>query len=448
MKRSTISTEKVWQLFIINPGTLNVENLKTFLKLMKYNPEVKKLFPHGFQLAEPINNKTGGIIYPKDTELTADCVERLLQLKENSPDYDFQIAIKKGKKVANYFRDHIKKDFTKLIESKKNKQEFRKSIGRLEKTFELYIDDILDNDELIYVLFRGRSIDEITSKSGIPRFFYHSINVTIFALEILQNVFMVTGTRFQKQDLINVAILGLLHDMGGIENLGQITELPVESQKEYYLKETSRSFLSAKDINLEHELVSALKKFGEYHQGNKEVVNEDENIQSRYANILITADTMELMVSGLFDDPVPIKTATDQLYVLANNKELRRGFVEALAKGFAPGDLFDFYRELERVKKMCLLGDYARPYPMLGFKSPVLVLCGGRRTDCREYSKSSRAVNLLKPSGGLEPGAYGRCKLLSKELVKFYESYYADIKENVILHETKYKHRKKSSRPS
>lgn len=448
MKRSTISTEKAWQLFIINPGTLNIENLKTFLKLMRYNPKIKRLFPHGFQLAEPINNKRGGIIYPKDTELTADCVERLLQLKGNSPDYDFQIAIKKGKKVANYFRDHIKKDFTKLIESKKNKQEFRKSIDRLEKTFELYIDDILDNDELIYVLFRGKSIDEITSESGIPRFFYHSINVAIFALEISQNILMVTGTKFHKPDLINVAILGLLHDVRGIENLGQIKELPVEMQKKYYLKETSKSFLSAKDINLEHELVSALKKFGEYYQGNKEVVNEHDAIQSKYANILITADIMDIMVSGLFDNPVPIKTATDQLYILANNKELRRDFVLALTKGLAPGELFDFYRELERVKKMCLLGDYAQPYPMLGFKSPVLFLCGGRRTDCSEYAKSSRAVNLLKPSGGLEQGVYGRCRLLSRELSKFYESYYADIKENVILHETRDKKRKKSSRPS
>ncbi|KPK96307.1 hypothetical protein AMJ80_00715 [bacterium SM23_31] len=413
---------------------------------MKYNADVKKLFPHGFQLAEPINNKTGGILYPKDTELNTDCVERLLQLKEKNPNYDFRISIKKGKKVANYFRDHIKRDFVKIIESKKNKQEFRKSIGRLEKTFELYIDDILDNDELIYVLFRGRSIDEVTSKSGIPCFFYHSINVTIFALEILQNVFMTTGTRYHKQDLINVAILGLLHDMGSIENLGQISELTTERQKKYYFKGISRSFLSAKDINLESELVSALKKFGDYYQGNKEVVKEDEDIQSKYANILITADTMDLMVSGIFGDPVPIKAATDQLYVLANNKELRRGFVEALAKGLAPGYLFDFYRELERVKKMCRLGDYARPYPMLGFKSPVLVLCGGCRTDCQEYSKSSRAVNLVKPSSGLEPGVYGRCKLLSGELVKFYKSYYADIKENVILHKAKEKQRKNDSR--
>ncbi len=44
-------------------------------------------------------------------------------------------------------------------------------------------------------------------------------------------------------------------------------------------------------------------------------------------------------------------------------------------------------------------------------------------------------MNLIKASSGLEPGAYGRCKLLSKQLVKFYEKHYDDIKENVSLKE-------------
>ncbi len=223
-----MSKEKIWELFIINPGTLNLEDLGSFLKIMKFNPEVKNLFPTGFQPAEPINNNTGGILYPKDTELNTERVVRLQQLKENNPDYKFVISIKKSKKVADYFRGVIIKDFTKLLDSKKNKQEFRKSIGRLEKSFELYLDDVLKDDELIYLLFRGRSIDEILSDSGIPRYFYHSINVSIFALEIVQNSLMSTGIRFEKPDLINIVQLGLVHDIGGIENIGQNAELALE----------------------------------------------------------------------------------------------------------------------------------------------------------------------------------------------------------------------------
>ncbi len=131
-------------------------------------------------------------------------------------------------------------------------------------------------------------------------------------------------------------------------------------------------------------------------------------MDANYANVLITADVMDIMVSGLFGDSLPLRTATDQMYVKVGNKELRKGFVDALAKGLKLNDLFDFYHELERLKKSCLLKKYAQPYPMKGFKSPVLVLCSGRRNDCHEYAKDSKAVNLVRPSSGLEPGAYGR----------------------------------------
>lgn len=377
-----MSSVNIWELFIINPGTLNIEDLSAFLKIMKFNPEVKKLFPTGFQLAEPINNNTGGILYPKDTELNSDRVVRLQQLKENNPDYQFIISIKKAKKVAQYFRETIKKDYTKILDAKKNKSEFRKSIGRLEKTFELYLDDILKNDELIYLLFRGRSIDEVLSESGIPRYFYHCINVSIFALEIVQNSLMSTGIRFDKPDLINIAQLGLVHDMGGMDNIGQNKDMSLEKKKEYFLKDASQSYMAAKSVNLENDVVQALKKFGAYHQGDTDIVNQNEDMDANYANVLITADVMDLMVSGLFGDPMSIRGATDQLYVKANNKELKRGYVDALAKGLKLNDLFDFYRELERLKKACLLQKYARPYPIKGFKSPVLILCGGKRKDC------------------------------------------------------------------
>jgi len=428
--------EKVWQLFIINPGTLNIENLTSFLKIIRFNPQVKKLFPKGFMLAENISNNTGGILYPKETELTSDRVQRLVQLKESNSDYQFHISIKKNRSVADYFREYIKRDYNKLLDVKKNKQEFRKSIGRLEKTLELYLDDILKDDELIYVLFRGRSIDELTSKSGIPRFFYHSINTSIYALELIQNARISTGINFEKQDLLNVAQLGLIHDIGGIENLGQYEGIAIEKQKEYYLKDTRNSALVAKMINLESDMVEALRDFAEFYNGKKEVLfKEDDDNASKYSNVLVTADMMDMKVSGLFEDPIPIKAAVDQLYILANNKILRKGFVDALAKGLKMNDLFDFYRELDRLMAGCIKKKYARPYPMLGFKSPVLFLCAGHRTDCEHFAKSSKSVNLIKASSGLQPGAYGRCKLLSNELQKFYEKHYSDIKENVLLHQ-------------
>ncbi|MFC1731299.1 HD domain-containing protein [candidate division KSB1 bacterium] len=429
--------EKVWQLFIINPGTLNVENLKAFLKIIKFNPEAKSRFPKGFTLSEDILNNTGGILFPKETELTADYILRLLKLKDNNPDYKFNFTIKKNKNVADFFRGHIKSDFTKMIEMKKSKQEFRKSIGRLEKTVDTYIDEALKDDELIYVLFRGRSIDEVTSKTGTPRYFYHCINVAIYALELIQNSRLTTGINFEKQDLLNITQLSLLHDIGGMENLGQYVELPIAKQKELYLKDTQNSYLAVKTMNLDDELVEAMKSFADFHNGKPETLHKENGMATNYANVLVTADIMDLRTSGLFEDPAPIKSGVDFLYTLVTNKVIRKGFVDALAKGLKMNDLFDFYFELDRLTKSCILKKFARPYPMLGFKSPVLFLCSDHRTDCEHFSKSSKSVNLIKASSGLEPGAYGRCTKLSVALQKFYQTHYSDIKENILLKQEK-----------
>ena len=129
-------------------------------------------------------------------------------------------------------------------------------------------------------------------------------------------------------------------------------------------------------INLEMELVESMRKVGAYYMGDKEILQTDDedDVATNYANVIITADIMDQKVSGLFEDAIPIKTATDQLYVMANNKELRRGFVDSLAKGLKLNELFDFYREIDKLNSSCLFEKHARPYPMLGFKSPVIYL--------------------------------------------------------------------------
>jgi len=434
--------ENINQLVIINPGTLNIENLESFLQITNFDPGVSKFFPAGFLLAEPIRTRTGGVLYPKDVELNAEFVKRLDSLGGAKSGHEYQITIKKSAMVADFFRQRIKSDFTRLLEAKKEKQEFRSSIDRLEKTLSLYLDDILGDDELIYILIRGRFVDEFCSSSGIPRYFYHSINVAILALELLHNARYTADYHFEKQDLLDVAVLSLLHDIGSIENLWKYAGLPKEQRKKQYLIDTKYSFMSAKMINLEDKLVDALKIFAAFHHGRSELLYRGSGDAVNYANILVTADLIDLKISGLFDYPATIKAAMDHLYILVNNKILRKSFVDALAKGLRLDDLFNFYFELDRLNKMCILKKYAQPYPMLGFKSPVLYICAGNRTDCPEYSKSSTTVNLLRPAAGMKAGVYGRCKLLSEKLVKFYESHYDDIKENINLKRKKSRRRR------
>ena len=67
---------------------------------------------------------------------------------------------------------------------------------------------------------------------------------------------------------------------------------------------------------------------------------------------------------------------------------------------------------------------------MTGFKSPVIYVCKGNINTCKHYVSSSKSVTLFKKTGDLEVGSYGRCEWLSSELIKFYDKYYEQIKED------------------
>ena len=94
------NTGQSWQLFIINPGTLSIENLPSFLKIIKFDPDHNRKFPPGFVLGEDLSNNTGGVLYPKETELSTDRVQRLVKLEETNPEYKFKLSVKKSKNAS------------------------------------------------------------------------------------------------------------------------------------------------------------------------------------------------------------------------------------------------------------------------------------------------------------------------------------------------------------
>ena len=51
---------------------------------------------------------------------------------------------------------------------------------------------------------------------------------------------------------------------------------------------------------------------------------------------------------------------------------------------------------------------------------------------CKNYVTSSKAVTIFRKVGDLEEGSYGRCEWLSNELIKFYDKFYEQIKEDTM----------------
>jgi len=432
------------QLFVIKPNSLEVSNLKSFLFIFKFDPSIRKVFPAGFKLAEPINNKTGGILYPKNMELSANSLERLVKLKELNPDYNFTISIEKGNNIKNYFKEKIKSDFLKLIEAKKRKAEYRKSIGKTEDTLKTYLDDILKKDDLIYTIYKTRCIDEASNKSGVPVFYNHSINEVILSTNMFHNALSHLGANFSAEDYLNIAHSALLHNIKGIETSSKYVHQQIGDRRKRYQEENEYSHEVAEHLTMDSDVIKSIKLCNSYYKGNRDFINRCEDKPSQFANIVLTADMMDEKVTGLFGDPMTPWNAADQLYVLAESGELRKGYVNALTNSLKLDSLFDFYHEIERLTKLCLFKTSARPYPMLGFKSPVIFLCKDKRSNCKEYGASLKSVHVFKANSGLKPGVYGRCNILSNKLIHFYKTHYKDIKEEIILTEAEKLKRKKT----
>jgi len=435
------------QLFTIKPNSLEVSNLQALLLLLKYDPSVRKTFPAGFKLAEPINNKTGGILYPKAFELTSESLERLLKLGEVNPDYNFSISIEKSSNIRDYFKEKIKSDFFKLISAKKRKNEFRKSIGKTEHTIKMFIDDILGGDDLVFTIYKLKCIDEASSKSGIPVFYNHAINEVILSTNIFHNALYNLGLKFTSEDYKNISHAALLHNYKGIETRNRYKEFKLEDKKKRYIQENSQSHQVAECLSLNSDVIKSIKLCNSYYTGNRDFIKRCEDKPSAYANIVLTADLMDEKTTGLFGEPITPWNAADQLYVMAESGELRRGYIDALTKSLKLDSLFDFYYEIERLTKMCLFKTSARPYPMLGFKSPVIFLCKDKRTNCKEYGASIKSVHVFKANSGLKPGVYGRCNMLSNKLINFYKTHYKDIKEETYLTQTEKISERKKNKP-
>ena len=433
-------------LFDIKQEAIELTSLDSLLLFLKYDPSVSKQFPAGFNLSEPLNNKTGGILYPKDTELNPNRIDRLLKLKEVNPDYKFTISLAKSNFLINYCREKIKGDFFRLVEAKKRKTEFRKSIGKIEQTMKSYSDDFLNNTDLVFTLYRTRCIDETTSTSGVPVFYNHSINELILAINIVNNSHSNIGIKFKVEDIKNLAYVALLHNIKGIETKHHyIKYKPIERRK-LFIEENQNSYKVAESLSMSEEVINTIKLCNNYHKGNRDFIKRAEDTVDYYANIMVVADVMDEKTSGLFEEPVKPWNAADQLYVLAENGQFRKGYVNALCQSLKLDSLFDFYQEIERLTKMCLFKTSARPYPMLGFKSPVIFLCKDKRTNCKAYGANVKSVHVFKANSGLTPGVYGRCNLLSKLLFRFYETNYKQIKEDIILTESEKSKQKKNQR--
>jgi len=415
---------------IIGTESIEIESLDELISFTWYKPKVSKSITPGFTLAENLLNQKGGILYPKGMEFDDSKIEKLLRLKENNPDWKFKFSLERSENLVNTLQNRIFFDFNRLIDSKKSRHEYKRFIEKVANTIKLYKNDIINKEEMVITLYRIRFNEEKCNPDSRTFYYNHLINSALIVIGIFHQALKL-GKKFSSEDIVKGTQVALFHGIGGANLIEMFYNKSFEEQKVRYEEGNKNSAGTASGIGLDSKVVEAIKYCNDFNQGKKDFIDKDDKA-SDYANVAITANIFDTKVSGLFGNAVLPKAAVDQLYMMATNKEIKKVYVDALAKNFKFGYLFDFYYEIEKLNKACPYGQYGRPYPMTGFKSPVIYVCKGRVTTCKHYVSSSKAVTIFKKVGDLEEGSYGRCEWISNLLIKFYDKFYEQIKEDTM----------------
>ncbi len=301
---------------------------------------------------------------------------------------------------------------------------------RVEKMLEKYQDDIFAPVDFIYVLYQTWFTELINSEDGRTPYFWHLLSATLWAMGIVNQAHQVLNVKFEHNEYLHIIHTAILRNIAGIEGVAFAKKKTPEELRETYIQANGNSSVVASRLQMPAEVCEAIRLCSEYDRGKRDMVTKDD-LPSKFANIVVAADFFDLRIMGLFEQQKPPQEATDKMYVASQENHFAKVYVDALAKGLKFGQLFDFYFEIERLSNACTFGPgkLGRPYPMTGFKSPVIYVCKGHMKKCPHFSASTKSVTIFKKVGDLEEGSYGRCEYLSKQLITFYDQFYEQIKE-------------------
>lgn len=415
---------------IVKPNTIEFDNIDDLCIFVRYNPKNDKSVPSGYILNEDVVNKKGGILYAKDSELDAARITRLKRIMENNPDISPKFVIKINDDVVKIEHVKIMSAVNRLMESKAGRREFTKLMQVVKATLGTRISDILKDPEITFYISYLKFLEDKTKKSKISPYYNHMLNTLIFATGIMANYYNMTQEKFVPEEVEKLGLAALLHGAGGWEKSSEYMGLQIEERRAKYVEANSKNYQNLKSYKLDNTVLEAIE-FCYQFQIDKMDFLKDESKAAKYAQIVCIASSFNEAITGLWKQAVTPREAIDVLYIKTQEINLPKVYVDALAKGLNFNNLFDFYRELDVLNNACHRA-FGKPYPMTGFKSPVMFVCKNNVRECKEYVASAKSITIFKSIGGLEEGSYGRCEGLSKRLMQFYDTHYKDIKEEVI----------------
>ncbi|MFC1724034.1 hypothetical protein ACFL4T_00300 [candidate division KSB1 bacterium] len=424
---------KLLDIFSSDSDDIEIAGINNLTRLCKYHPKKKDDFLDGLELAEDLASNDGVTLYTTGTNITPDRIARLTNLQENNPNMVMQFKLKRSQQLISNFKGDISKKLIKILAFRKNYKVYASLMGSIEKDIELLVNDLLADENIVLSIYKMKFIVDSSENKNAAMYFNHTISVVLFAYAIARTGEMREMLKFEDEDFKELLKAAFFHNIGAIVDIESILGLD-EGQREIKYHESNRnSGYLLNNVRLGVDAMDAIRYVGEYFFNQTDFINREDDKGSWMANLILIADKYARLESGLFGVKLKPSHIVDRLNVEAANKKLNVNVVRALTLVLKFKDIFDFYMEMENLKNLCDFqgGKHAWPYPLTGFKSPTIFICKSHISDCENFEKSVKAVNLVKTQGDLKEGEYSRCLLTTPKLLEFYSQHYEEIKDNI-----------------
>jgi len=303
-------------LFAVHTDHLEVNGLKSLLALSRFHPIKKEIFLRKLILSKDLVTDTGINLFAANTELTHPQIARLIRFQENNPKIKMNFIIKKNEDLINSFQKPIENDFLRLIKARQGKKSYKKFISSVKRHIESALSEILSSENFLFIIYRVKIASERHEKKSVREFYRHAINVGLISSGILFTKCLLEEKNFSGDELKNVLLLSMIHNLGAVVWSEKIFKKAADKQEAEYIKQRKETPTLLIEADLPYELMSTLQLYYGYFENELDFINKTDKY-STYANILLVADAFCRRESGLFETAAPVDLIIDEMNVKA-----------------------------------------------------------------------------------------------------------------------------------
>ncbi len=415
-------------IFSIEKHTIDIDGIDNLLKFARYNPDDSKIFLGELELARDLETSSGTTLFKKGTLILYARIAQLINFKELNPDLHFSFRIKRNEKLLNRLGEVLAQRMAESLKQQQRTKVFHNLLSGISNEFESLRDEILAEEDITLAIYKMWSICESSKKSS-TKFISHSIDTALFSLAMASSKQYAAIVEMDREKSLGIIKTCLFLNYGALTKIDTILNSPADMKVKQYWDANINGCTALGNLQLDCDIMDSIRLVCEYYLGRKDFI-QDSGWPATMTNIILVAEAFLQKANGLFEEPIPVKQATDELNLRAFEKDVSEVAVEALTLGLDLAEIFDFYREMDRLIKKCSYGS-AHPYPLSGLRSPTIFVCKNNVMECDELEQSVQAVHLVKQLGELSPNVYRRCLMLTDDLLAFYQYHYKQIKDTI-----------------